>query len=496
MQGFNDELTAPDELAQLLQGTWQVGPRPNSWAPSSVFQRAPKRRNPSYSPDAISIVATERSLRLATEELAQSSSFAGALILPSHLAELTVSQDLPPRLPVLAVPDSIDPLQTLAAAGRARLRKALVLVTGTAGKTSTRRMTSSALEAFGSVAQNRQNWNFTPHIFEDLASIRKSTDYAVLELGLGEPGVALDRASKTASPHVAIITNVGMAHHDVVQELPLQREDLLERVLEAKLATFSALGSSGLGILASSAVLGPWVRERLKETRWVTYGEGRTDTYRLLNHVQARDHANTTFSTPSRELQFRLLVPGRHMALNALAAVAVAEQLDLDVSLVIDRLKAFQSRGHRLRPSTVKFSRGTFLVIDDHFNANTSSIDAGFATLRSLADAWGGRAVAVLGDLVDHSIWGSPEDFYGELGRRAVAFNIDVVATFGPGIRAIHETLPPSMNTSHHSTRKELRQWLLANVQDGDVLLLKASKEMHFDRLSSLLKSEATTSPH
>lgn len=491
MRSLDDELLTPLELTGLLDGMWRRSPDPADWAPSRVFQRATKRKNPAYQGDDINIVSTFEALELAQKHLADVGRPGGAIVLPRRLISSPLVRQLADRIPVLEVPDGVDVLEVLAVAGRQRLKGSLILVTGTAGKTTTRRMAAAALEPFGSVCQNRQNWNFTRHIFEDLASIRRPTTNAVLELGLGEPGVSLDQASAVARPDVVVLTNVGMAHHDVVSQLELGKSDPLDRVLEAKLAAFDPLDATGLGVISSSVVLKPWALHRLGGRRWLSYGERGSDPYRLLSHVQGRELARTRYATPSGEVDLDLQVAGRHMALNGLAVLAAIDHLNLDRAAALSQLSHFSSRGHRLRITPIHASFGTFLIIDDHFNANAISLDAGLQTLRELADAWGGKAIAVLGDLVDHSVWGSPERFYSDLATRIVAHDIDVVATFGPKIETIHRALPPSVQSSHHPSRKRLRRWLLNRVGTGDVLLLKASKDMQFARLSSLLRQEA-----
>src|SRR5205814_5517050 len=98
----------------------------------------------------------------------------------------------------------------------------------------------------------------------------------------------------------------------------------------------------------------------------------------------------------------RVYVPmlGRHSAANALAAIAVARKMGLEVEAIIDALSRAHGPDMRLQLSRVN----GVTVLNDAYNANPNSTRAAIETLAALPAR--GRRVAVLGDMLelgDHS---------------------------------------------------------------------------------------------
>ncbi len=88
---------------------------------------------------------------------------------------------------------------------------------------------------------------------------------------------------------------------------------------------------------------------------------------------------------------------GEHNALNATGAFALALALGYSPEECVKGLEAARPYARRL--NVVDGLHGT-TVVDDCYNANPASMAAALDTLRSLVQP-GGRAVAVLGDMLE-----------------------------------------------------------------------------------------------
>lgn len=90
-------------------------------------------------------------------------------------------------------------------------------------------------------------------------------------------------------------------------------------------------------------------------------------------------------------LQITIPVPGRHMITNALAAVAVGQQMGLSDEEIVQGIAAFRPvDGH----GSV-FATEHFTIMDDCYNANPVSMQAGVHLLSEVPE----RKVAILGDM-------------------------------------------------------------------------------------------------
>ncbi len=92
-------------------------------------------------------------------------------------------------------------------------------------------------------------------------------------------------------------------------------------------------------------------------------------------------------------LNIDLNLPGRHNVLNALAAIAVAHELELDDSAVRRALAGFQGIDRRMQiVDDVRTSAGQVLFIDDYGHHPTEIA----ATLQAVRDSWPGRRLIVV----------------------------------------------------------------------------------------------------
>jgi UDP-N-acetylmuramoyl-tripeptide--D-alanyl-D-alanine ligase len=91
----------------------------------------------------------------------------------------------------------------------------------------------------------------------------------------------------------------------------------------------------------------------------------------------------------------RLSLVGRHQVSNALAALAVARELQLDPESSVRALEAYRAAHGRME---VQRARGATLLVDC-YNANPESTRAALATLAGWPDAR--RRIAVLGDMLE-----------------------------------------------------------------------------------------------
>ena len=119
----------------------------------------------------------------------------------------------------VAVRDTTRALGALAAFLRQRVQIPVVAITGSNGKTTTRRMTDLVMgRQFNTLATEG---NLNNEIGLPLTLFRLTDDHqaAVLELGMNHPG-EIDRLGAICRPTIGVITNVGPAHLEFFGSVP------------------------------------------------------------------------------------------------------------------------------------------------------------------------------------------------------------------------------------------------------------------------------------
>jgi UDP-N-acetylmuramoyl-tripeptide--D-alanyl-D-alanine ligase len=178
-------------------------------------------------------------------------------------------------------------------------------------------------------------------------------------------------------------------------------------------------------------------------------------------------------------VQFPLPLPGRHNALNYLAALATAKVLGLSwealtAGVTVD-MPGGRSRRLQLEPDIV--------LLDETYNAGLESM---LASLQLLADTPGQRRIAVLGTMKE--LGDRAPEFHTQVGARAHQLGLDAVFVLAdePAAEAMAHgaaPLPSACFTNHTDLIHHLQHYM----QPGDRVLFKASRSVGLDRVVAQL---------
>ena len=356
----------------------------------------------------------------------------------------------------------------------------VVAITGSVGKTSTRDLLDSVLEGKGEVIAPAGSYN--NEVGLPLTVLRATADTAVLvlEMGADAPG-NLTYLTSIAAPDIAVVLAVGRAH--------LGGFGTIEAVATAKAELVQGMRPQGVAILngddARVAAMAPLVAGE----RTVVYGTGSGA------EVQASDVSTDdagrprfTLSTPTGQVPVALALFGEHQVSNALAAAAVARELQLDLPQIAALLgTSFARSPHRM--DVHKTSSGV-TIIDDAYNANPDSMRAALRALADMAKTSGGRAIAVLGPMRELGPDSTAE--HTGVGQYAANLGVDQLIAVEGEARPIAEGALAAGMPEREVTRAtgvtEAVSRLRRSAKSGDVVLVKASNGVQLWRVVSELE--------
>ena len=406
-----------------------------------------------------------------------------------------VPDGVPEDAPLLVVDDVQTGLEALGRAGRARTKARVVGVTGSVGKTSTKEMLYTILSEQGrthaSVASYNNHWG----VPLTLARMPADTEYAVIEIGMNHPGEIAPLA-KQARPHVALVTTVAAVH--------LEAFDSVSAIAREKAAIFEGLEPGGTAILNTDINDAAILRDAAEAegAACVTFGTAEAD-FRL---VEAQVHAETTVARASARgapLLFKLGTPGRHFALNGLAAIAAAEALGADpglAAMALGRWSPVTGRGTRetiwLDPIEPDLR---FDLIDDAYNANPTSMAAALEVLAAapVRDGTGrvgdGRRIAYLGDMKE--LGPRAPESHADLARLPAMESIHTVHCIGPLMRHLWEALPPRQRGDWAETSDEVTDRVRHCIDSGDVVMAKGSLSMNLAAIVDAIRKMGQARP-
>ena len=325
-------------------------------------------------------------------------------------------------------------------------------VTGSVGKTSTKDLIAVALSSGITTTANVRSFNNEQGLPVTIVNAPADTRALVLEMGMRGFGQIADLC-RIARPSIGVVTRVGEAHTELVGGL--------EGVARAKGELVEALPPQGFAILNADDA-----RVRAMESRSsapvILYGES-ADADVRIEGITLDEHGCARFDAVVGEgrTPVRLRVPGRHMASNAAAAIAVGVALGLDVPRMAEALGSTVVSDRRMQ---VRRTERDAVVVDDSYNANPTSVEA---ALRTLADMRAQRRIALLGVMAELE---DPVEAHARVAEVAARLGVDVVAV-GTDLYGVDSvSIDDAIAT-------------LRSLEAGDVALVKGSRVAGLDRI-------------
>jgi UDP-N-acetylmuramoyl-tripeptide--D-alanyl-D-alanine ligase len=359
---------------------------------------------------------------------------------------------------VLAAPDPLAALQTLARAWRRELGCRVVGITGSVGKTSVKDICHAILPL--RVHVSPENYNTDIGLPLAMLGAPPETQVLVLEMAMRGRG-QIGELCEIAEPDIAAITNIGPVHLELL--------GTLEAIAEAKAEILAELGERGRAVIPIEAeALEPHLHDRLVT---ITFGPG-GDVF-ALEWSGDRRSIDATIGTPAGEQRFTFPFGEAHNLANALAAIAIGEALEVPLDEMARR--APRITFSRLRGELIELAGGIVLV-NDCYNANPLSMRAALDHLGSLSVQ--GRRVAVLGEMGE--LGPGASDYHREVGSHVRRLGVGPVV----GVGELARDYAPDAWAPDAEAAVPLAE---AMLEPGDAVLVKGSRSVGLELLSDEL---------
>ncbi|TRW79153.1 UDP-N-acetylmuramoyl-tripeptide--D-alanyl-D-alanine ligase [Mycolicibacterium sp. 018/SC-01/001] len=365
----------------------------------------------------------------------------------------------------------------------------IIGITGSSGKTSTKDLIAAVLAPLGEVIAPPGSFNNELGHPWTVLRATADTDFLVLEMSARHRG-NIAALARIARPSIAVVLNVGTAH--------LGEFGSREAIAETKSELPQSVPSSGVVILnADDSVVAKMAE--VTEARVVRVGRsgpaaGQIDMWADDVTLDALARPQFTLHTADAQVDVSLAVHGDHQVSNALCAAAVALECGATPAQIADALAAAGPVSQKRMAVSTRSDGVT--IINDAYNANPDSMSAGLKALAWMGRGGSGegRTFAVLGEmgeLGDDSI--TEHDRIGRLAVRLDVSRLIVVGTGRPMSAmlngAVMEGSWGSEATPVPDTDAAL-DLLRAELQPGDVVLVKASRAAGLDAVADALIAE------
>lgn len=364
---------------------------------------------------------------------------------------------------VILAEDSSEAFKDMAAAYIGQFNLIRIAVTGSAGKTTTRRLIAAALSKKYRTVSGRKNYNTHLGLCVSCFDADESTEAAIFEMGMDRRGEIKGYCSWIV-PDAAVISNIGLSHMEALGSK--------SAIFDAKLEILSFLKpGSPLFYIPDG--------EFLTENE-IVKRSGRSDIdlcpvleggdIELLSYSpEGIDGSSFTLSVKGRPVRMKLPLLGEHNVRNAALAAAVAGYYGVEAENIAGAFSELAPADGRLKP----FYAGDITVIDDSYNASPSSMIAGLDVLAGIPAK---RHIAVISDMLE--LGSAGPEAHREIGRYAAKLGTDLILIAGQHAELYMDGIREAgaEDRAHvFSSVSQLCDGLKGCLESGDSVLVKGS---------------------
>ena len=188
-------------------------------------------------------------------------------------------------------------------------------------------------------------------------------------------------------PMVAVVTNIESDHMETYQG---DFENLKKHFIEF----LHNLPFYGLAVLCIDDEVVRKILPKISRPK-LTYGFSKEADFRIMNYKQIDTRICFDVSRPNNEELLRIILnmPGRHNALNAAAAIAIATDEGISDTDICAGIEKFSGVGRRFDiQGKFSYSNGEVMLIDDYGHHPTEVA----ATIKALREGWPNQRLVMI----------------------------------------------------------------------------------------------------
>jgi MurE/MurF fusion protein len=402
------------------------------------------------------------------------------------------------NLTIFETQNTLTALGKLAQYQRERANVRVVAITGSCGKTTTRKITQGIFSTQFHTLATKGNLNNEIGMPLTLLNLSSSHEWAIVEMGMNHAG-EISRLTEIAKPDIAIITNTAGVH--------LEGLGTVDNVAKAKAEIFEGMNQNGIAIIPRSdprrAILETKAKENKNIKHYHFFGPNHKNGHKTdhkpehisdqknsisgFNIKTGMDSTQFSIMINNKENRFSISSPALFMVDNCLAATSAAMAAKISIKGIQKGIQTFNHESGRMN---IYKLNGSINIIDDTYNANPSSVIAALETLKRISK--NKNSIAVLGDMLE--LGKESDKLHWNIGQKAASLNINRLFIFGPQgkyiLKGAEENHFPPENI-YYGTKNKIAQKIMNNINNDTWILVKGSRGMAMETIIDKLKHES-----
>jgi len=371
----------------------------------------------------------------------------------------------------LKVPDTLQALQSLAAAHRATFRVPVIGITGSNGKTVVKEWLYQLLHADYRIVRSPRSYNSQLGVPMSVWAMNENTQLGIFEAGISEMH-EMEHLQKIIQPTIGVFTNLGEAHQENFTGLKQKCEEKLKLFIQAETMIYCSDNK-----LVEICILQSGFKGKL-----ISWGKSEKADMQVLNVQKSADNTNVSLKYNGSAIPVTIPFTDDASIENGLQCVAVMLHLGIGMKEIAKRILRLEAVAMRLE---VKEGVRNCLIINDSYNSDLNSLGIALDFLNQQATAKNLSKTLILSDILQSGQ--SPDELYQTVAELVKNKNIQRIIGVGAEI-AKHESLFQSLDKTFFEHTEDFLKSPLVRELKNEIILLKGSRKYHFEDISEKLE--------
>jgi len=341
-------------------------------------------------------------------------------------------------------------------------------ITGSNGKTTVKEMIAHILQSKQTVHKTKGNLNNQVGAPLTLINLNEHHEASVVELGTNQFG-EIEILAEMLKPNHGLITMIGDTHLEFLESR--------EGVFREKKELFERMDKGGTIYLnLDDPFLQGYTNKKLQI---ISYASGKSAD--ISGKFGELNNNGCGVLRLNDKVDIQLGVVGIHNLSNALAASAVALNLNFTEAEIKDALESYKATDKRMQV----INWNEIYIINDTYNANPASMNTALNTIKAMKHP--GNTILVLGDMFE--LGDKSEELHIEVLKKVIQAKPGRLFLLGEHmIKALeHCKFPKTIDIQTGGTHESVADILRNDLKPGDLVLLKGSRGMQMERVMAHL---------
>ena len=374
---------------------------------------------------------------------------------------------------ILKVNNSISFLNSFAKLKRDNSLAKIIAITGSAGKTSLKNLSSQLLQNFGKTYSSPRSYNNYLGVPISLSNLNYDNKYGLFEVGMSKAG-EIRNLSKLIKPHIGVITNIGEAHMEnfkSIKGIAKAKSEIIENIIEGGTVILNR-DDKFFNFLLKKA--------KLFKIKVVTFGKNKASDVQLKQIIKKNDISKIIVKINNKKVELEIKDINIY---NVLASLALLDKLKIDASKLKPFLKELEPSIGRGKKYLISRYKKKFKLIDESYNANPLSMKESITKLSKLDVK--NRKYVLLGDMLE--LGNHSKKLHQNLSDIINNSNIDKLFIHGNYIMDTYKKVKKVKRGNILQCKADFRNLILPIIQKNDYLMIKGSNATGLNKLTKKL---------